>query len=131
MTTPQSFFFFDELRSAGDTPIRVLARIHVLSSEEGGRRDPFTARYRPNHNFGTPENRHFFIGQVEIPDGEWIHPGETRELVITFLNVVGLAELLTVGRCWRIQEAGQLVANAEVISILPERSAPHDTLSRE
>jgi translation elongation factor EF-Tu-like GTPase len=114
-----SEIIFDELRPAGDAPLRVMARVRVISSEEGGKRKPFTARYRPNHNFGSPENRHFFIGQLEVAEGDWVHPGETRDLVITFLNVVGLDELLKVGRVWRIQEGSRLVATAEVLSLQP------------
>jgi translation elongation factor EF-Tu-like GTPase len=83
----ESFFFFDELRPEGDAPVRVLARVQVLSSEEGGRTSPFRAQYRPNHHFGAPENRHFYIGQVEIPEGESVSPGETRELAITFRSL--------------------------------------------
>ena len=111
------FFFFDELRPEGDAPVRVLARVQVLSSEEGGRTSPFRAQYRPNHNFGAPESRHFYIGQVEIPEGESVAPGETRELVITFLPVVGVAEELKPGRRWRIQEGAKLVALAEVLAV--------------
>jgi elongation factor Tu len=113
-----AFGFVDELRPAGDKPICVLARIRVLATEEGGREGPLRAKYRPNHNFGGPTDRNYFIGQVEIPDGEWIHPGETRDLQITFFNVVGLTEKLTPGRIWRVQEGPHLVATAELISIL-------------
>lgn len=119
LAMPSPFTFSDELRSAGDTPVRVMARLRVLTAEEGGRSTPFTGAYRPNHNFGAPENRRFYIGQVEVPAGEWIHPGETRDLVITFLNVVGLAGQLTPGREWRIQEGPRLVARAELLSVLP------------
>jgi hypothetical protein len=38
--------------------------------------------------FGSSQNGHFFIGQVEVAEGDWVRPGETRDLVI--LNVVGL-----------------------------------------
>jgi translation elongation factor EF-Tu-like GTPase len=117
MSSP--FLFFDELRPSGDAAIRVLARIHVLTVKEGGRREPFRGRYRPNHNFGASDNRHFFIGEVEIPDGVNVYPGETHELMVMFLPVIGIAEQLTVGRQWRIQEGGKLVATAEVLSVLP------------
>lgn len=120
MSSP--FLFFDELRPSGDAPIRVLARIHVATAEEGGRREPFRARYRPSHNFGASDNRHFFIGQVEIPEGANVYPGETRELIVTFLPVIGITEQLTAGRQWRIQEGGKLVATAEVLSVLPSAS---------
>ena len=56
------------------------------------------------------------MGQVEIPAGTLIAPGETRDLMITFLSGEGLSELLQVGRRWRIQEGPRLVANAHVLS---------------
>lgn len=84
------------------------------------RRTPFTARFRPNHNFGAAEDRVFYIGQIEVPEGTWVHPGDTRELEITFLNVRGLAELLIPGRTWRIQEGPRQVATGEVLAVLPE-----------
>ncbi len=43
--------------------------------------------------------------------------GETRDLPITFLNVRGLAELLHVGRKWRIQEGGKLVATPNYLRL--------------
>lgn len=113
----QVFTFTDVLRPAGDKPITVLARVHVLATVEGGRSTPFTGKFRPNHNFGGAEDREFFIGQLEVPEGEWVHPGQTRELTITFLNVVGLEERLTPRRRWRIQEGPRLIAIAELIHI--------------
>ena len=88
----KAFGFFDQLEPLGIRPVRVFARIQVMKAEDGGRKGPFTRPFRPNHNFGGPENRLFFIGQIEIPEGVWIHPGETHELVVSFLNVKGLSE---------------------------------------
>jgi translation elongation factor EF-Tu-like GTPase len=98
----------------------VLARISVRPTEDGGRKGPFTHHFRPNYNFGEPDNRVFYIGQVEVPEGTWVYPGETRDLPITFFNVRGLTELLRVGRKWRIQEGGHFIATAEVLAILDE-----------
>jgi len=114
-----AFTFVDELRPAGDEPIRVLARVQVAATADGGRSGPFTGKFRPNHNFGGAENRNFFIGQLEVPEGEWVYPGETRELTITFMNVVGLREQLTPGRRWRLQEGWRLIATAELLLLLP------------
>jgi len=114
----KAFVFYDELRPANDTTGKILARIRMLSSQEGGKQSSIRAKYRPNHNFEGPENRHFFIGQVEIPDAEELHPGETRDLIVQFLPVVGLAQKLVVGTNWRIQEGGKLVALAEVLAVL-------------
>jgi translation elongation factor EF-Tu-like GTPase len=113
------FIFFDELRPAGDAPIRVLARVPMLTTHEGRQSGPFTAKHRPNQNFGGRENRHFYIGQVEVAEGEFVYPGESREFIITFLNVVGIVEQLSIGRRWRIQEGPQLVAKAELWLVLP------------
>jgi translation elongation factor EF-Tu-like GTPase len=112
-----AFAFTDNLDIIDKKPIKVFARLEVVSTEDGGRQGPFTSGYRPNHNFGREEDRFFFIGQVEVPEGEWVHPAETRELPITFLNARGLAELLTPGRRWRIQEGGKLVAISSLLSI--------------
>jgi translation elongation factor EF-Tu-like GTPase len=110
------FAFQDQLEPG--PPIKVLARISVLRSQDGGRSAPFAGPYRPNHNFGSPDGRVFYIGQVEVPVGTLIYPGETHDLAITFLNGRGLSELLQVGRRWRIQEGPRLVATAEVLAVL-------------
>lgn len=110
----------DVLGPAGEKPIRVLARVAVLATADGGRKGPFSGPYRPNHNFGGPSDRIFYAGQIEVPGGTWIHPGETHELVITFLNGPGLSDLLQVGRSWRIQEGPKHVATGEVLAILAE-----------
>jgi len=115
-----AYAFTDILEPAGDRPIRILARVSLLRTEDGGRKGPFTKSYRPNHNFGGPDDRIFYVGQIEVPDGTWVYPGETRELEIAFLNVSGLSALLRVGRTWRIQEGPKHVATGEVLVLLAE-----------
>lgn len=112
------FSFVDQLEEG--PPRRVLARMSFLSTDEGGRRGPCWGAYRPNHNFGGPHDRQFYIGQLQIPEGEVVHPGETRNLEVLFLNGPGLTDLLHVGCRWRIQEGEKLVANAEVLKVLNE-----------
>jgi elongation factor Tu len=73
--------------------------------------------YRPNHNFGGPDDRQFYIGQVQVPEGEVVQLGETRNLGGWFLNGPGLSELLQVGCQWRVQEGKKLVANAEILEV--------------
>lgn len=109
-------FVFRDLLEDGP-PLKVLARVSFFKSEQGGREQPCVGKYRPNHNFGGPENRNFYIGQLELLPGESIHPGENRDVRITFLNGAGLSELLQVGRNWRIQEGIKHVANAEVLAV--------------
>jgi hypothetical protein len=103
---------FDE-----DQPIKILTKISVLKTKDGGRSGPFITSYPPNHNFGKPDDREFYIGQIEAPSDTWIYPGETHDLVVTFLFAKSLPQLLEIGRLWRIQEGPKLVATAEIISI--------------
>ena len=105
---------YDILEFVGDGPYLVEAEISMYKTEDGGRGTPFTQNYRPNHNFDFPRNERMFIGQVELNEGEWVHPGETKILNITFLDSKGLRELLTVGRKWHIQEGPQVVGEAIV-----------------
>jgi len=107
-------FAFNDLVEPGQ-PIRILARIAVLTPEEGGKQRPFTKGYRPNHNFGGPEDTDFYIGQIEVPEGTWIRPGEAHDLMVTFMHGPGLSDLLRVGRAWRIQEGSNLVATGHVL----------------
>ena len=112
----KAYFFCDNLDTVSNTPIMVRARISVIPKEEDGRIGPFTKGYRPNHNFGGPENKMFFVGEIVIGENEWVYPGETREVLVKFLDVRGLREMLVFGREWRIQEGGKVVANATVLS---------------
>lgn len=110
-------FAFVDLLEDGPSP-RVLARLSFLSTEAGGRSGPCWGVYRPNHNFGGPDDRQFYIGQVQVPEGEVVQSGETRNLEVWFLNGPSLSQLLQVGRQWRVQEGKKLVANAEILEVL-------------
>lgn len=87
----------------------------MLKTEEGGKTRPYTGNFRPNHNFGGAENHETFIGQVEVPDGAYIAPGDTYDLIVRFMDDPGLNDLLQVGRTWQIQEGRKLVAHAQVL----------------
>ena len=113
-----SAFAFRDLMEPGPA-IRVLAHLTFLSFRDGGEGVVIRAPY-PNHNFGDPDTREFYIGQVELPVGDLVEPGASREVVITFLNGPGLRELLKVGRSWRIQAGTKLVASARVLALLEE-----------
>jgi elongation factor Tu len=104
-----SNFFYDNLDSVGDEPLLVEATISLLATDQGGKERPIAHHYRPNHNFGGPDNRNMFIGQVELEDGELLYPGQTKNLMVRFPNVRGLREHLAIGTEWRIQEGMHLV----------------------
>lgn len=94
----------------------VKAKLEILPTEETGRTKPIKTGYSPNHNFGGPENNSMFLGRIEFNDNEWHYPGSTSEVTITFINSPGLEKEIKSGRKWRIQEAKNLVAEAEVIA---------------
>ena len=112
--------FYDNLDIIDDEPIEVVARVTLLSTEEGGRHSPIQTKIRPNHNFGSPENKIFFIGQLELKENEQFFPGETKEITIKFLKDRDLMENLTVGNSWRIQEGSRLIGIAKVLKVKKE-----------
>jgi translation elongation factor EF-Tu-like GTPase len=109
--------YIDVLRAEGNKHRIVLARVSVLSTEDGGKAGPFGEKYRPNHNFGDAVNRDFYIGQIEVPAGVWVYPGQSKEFQITFLSGPGLSQHLFIGNRWRIQEGAKLVAIGEVLKV--------------
>jgi len=117
-----SAFSFVDLIGPTDGPptIRIRACIRTLRTDEGGRKSSIRSGYRPNHNFGAPEAREFYIGQVTVLGREAVQPGEICEAVVEFINAQGLAAHLVVGRLWRIQEGPRLVATAEVLEVSRE-----------
>jgi translation elongation factor EF-Tu-like GTPase len=64
--------------------------LSFLSTEEGGRKTEAFSGYRPNHNFGEPSVREFYVGQITFPLNESIKPGQSKEVDIEFLNGPGL-----------------------------------------
>ena len=98
--------------------VRVLARIDLLSAEQGGRETVLTEEhpYRPNHNFGGADNRDTVFGQVDLPADAKLPPGGTVEAEIRFW-IEGLPPLAP-GLTWRIQEGGKLVGYGTVLRVL-------------
>lgn len=111
-------FFYDVLETVSNQPILVEADIFLLPPEQGGRSTPITSSYRPNHNFGDSENRIFYIGQVELKEGESHFPGETKTFLVTFLDSKGLREKLKIGREWKIQTGSHVFGTAIVRHII-------------
>jgi translation elongation factor EF-Tu-like GTPase len=98
--------------------VNVRALVSFLASHEGGRTADVRLTYRPINNFGGPDNRESWFGQICLAAGDKISPGESREVVFQFDTAPALLAALTPGRRWRIQEGAQLVATATVLEIL-------------
>jgi translation elongation factor EF-Tu-like GTPase len=99
--------------------IWVAARLRMLSTEEGGRTQPFFKGYRPDHNFSEDPDAIVYRGQVYLKDRDQLAPGESCEARVLFIGSSILKELVTSGRVWRIQEGKKLVGMGEILSIDP------------
>ena len=94
--------------------MKVLARIKLLSTAEGGRAQPLIGSFRPNHSF---EPNTFVIGQVELEGDNSLFPGQSADLVVEFLSD-GVPKL-TPGLEWRIFDGPrQLIGSAAVLRLI-------------
>ena len=91
------------------------ARLDLLPAEISGRTAPVYSGYRPVHNFGEPNNRELWFGQIEWTSGHPLFPGESIEVTIQFHDEPYMKDQLVIGRKWRVQDGGTLVAIAEVL----------------
>jgi hypothetical protein len=100
-----------------DRRITVRAYIRLLPGCQGSRQ----GKWRPNHNFLQPgdPDPDMAIGQIDVPEGTALHPGESIERVMTFLYGPRLDGLIMPGREWRIQEGPHLVGIGTILEILP------------
>ena len=116
-----SVFGYSDLFYTDRRPgINVRASVTLVPTAPCGRRSDAHVRWRPNHNFGAPDGRAFYVGQVEFESADTIEPGETLEVLIRFLDGPGLREHLQPGRTWRIQEGPNLIATANLTEVLGE-----------
>jgi elongation factor Tu len=87
------------------------ARVYALGTDEGGRRTPFFAGYRPQLFFRTAD----VTADVELPGGlEMVMPGDTAELRFRLEKPVALAENLR----FALREGGRTVGRGVVIRVL-------------
>jgi hypothetical protein len=114
----KAFSFRDLMYTDRRDPLNVRASVTLLPEIRRGRRSDSEVHWRPNHNFGPPEGRDFYIGQVEFEATEVLEPGQTCIASVRFLDGPGLSENLVPSRSWRIQEGPTLVATATVIEVL-------------
>jgi translation elongation factor EF-Tu-like GTPase len=105
--------------------VRVRARIHLLTKEQGGRATPLQGggSYRPNHNFFGPESKDMCVGLIDLPEGQVVNPGDTLDVDMTLQVWPELAEKIVAGREWRIQEGPKLVGLGTVLERLDAANA--------
>ena len=89
-----------------------MAKITVLSKEEGGRHTPFFKGYRPQFYFRTTD----VTGEVTLPDGvEMVMPGDTvDELSCELIAPIAMEE----GLSFAVREGGRTVGAGIVLKIV-------------
>lgn len=94
--------------------MKVLARISLLPTEDGGRVQPLIGSFRPNHSFAPGM---FVIGQVEQEPGATLLPGQSADLLVNFIPD-GLPRL-TPGMEWQLYDGpGHLIGSASVLELI-------------
>jgi len=89
---------------------KFVARVYVLSREEGGRHTPFYNGYRPQFYMRTTD----VTGAIGLPDGaEMIMPGDNVDMSVELITPIALE----VGQRFAIREGGRTVGAGAVISI--------------
>jgi len=114
---PVADVFFDDMDFIDGPGPTVVARLTLLAAEDGGIAIAAGVSFRPNHNFGGPDDLHFYIGQVDF-GAQDMAPGESRDVAVQFLPVRSLPEKLVVGRVWRLQSGRKLLGTAEILSVV-------------
>lgn len=90
-----------------DDLIIVKAKITMKATEEGGRKSGFISGYRPNHIFElTPDlkNMQTYIGDIRFEGEELFKPGESKTVIVRFLNVPPIEKYIKIGQRWLINE---------------------------
>jgi elongation factor Tu len=86
-------------------------QIYCLSADEGGRKTPFFAGYRPQFYFRTTD----ITGTVNLPEGkEMVMPGDNTEIIGELIHPIAMEK----GLRFAIREGGRTVASGQVTEIL-------------
>ncbi len=89
---------------------KFVARVYVLSREEGGRHTPFYNGYRPQFYLRTTD----VTGAIGLPEGaEMIMPGDNVDMTVELITPIALE----VGQRFAIREGGRTVGAGAITSI--------------
>ena len=90
---------------------KFVARVYVLTKEEGGRHTPFYNGYRPQFYLRTTD----VTGSIGLPDGaEMIMPGDNVDMTVELITPIALE----IGQRFAIREGGRTVGAGAITSII-------------
>ena len=88
-----------------------MARVYVLSKDEGGRHTPFFDGYRPQFYFRTTD----VTGSIKLPEGqEMVMPGDNTDMDIQLIQPIAMVQ----GLRFAIREGGRTVGAGAVTEII-------------
>jgi elongation factor Tu len=89
---------------------KFVARVYVLTKEEGGRHTPFYNGYRPQFYLRTTD----VTGAISLPEGtEMIMPGDNVDMGVELITPIALEP----GQRFAIREGGRTVGAGAVIAV--------------
>ena len=99
-------------KPASITPhTKFLARVYVLTKEEGGRHTPFYNGYRPQFYLRTTD----VTGAIGLPEGmEMVMPGDNVDMTVELITPIALET----GQRFAIREGGHTVGAGAITQIL-------------
>jgi elongation factor Tu len=90
---------------------KFIARVYVLSREEGGRHTPFYNGYRPQFYLRTTD----VTGSIGLPEGvEMTMPGDNVDMTVELITPIAIE----VGQRFAIREGGRTVGAGAITSII-------------
>ena len=90
---------------------KFVAKVYVLTKEEGGRHTAFLSNYRPQFYFRTTD----ITGVVTLPaDVKMVMPGDNVELTVELIHPIAIEN----GTQFSIREGGRTVGSGQVTEIL-------------
>ena len=90
---------------------KFLARVYVLTKEEGGRHTPFYNGYRPQFYLRTTD----VTGAIGLPEGmEMVMPGDNVDMTVELITPIALET----GQRFAIREGGHTVGAGAITQIL-------------
>ena len=94
----------------------LVAKVHYLTSEEGGRKGYAASGYRPHIKFNG--KKELTSGEQLFVDKEKVFPGETATAEIRILSPHFLENYLFVGQHFQIGEGTKVIGHGEVLEII-------------
>lgn len=115
--------FFVALTMATRGRIYVLANVQLIATKDGGRAEPVTTGYTASSSFASSNSggkapRVTYAGRFQLNQDQWLYPGSSAEVIVSFRNGNEAANVIQPGRRWAIHEHGRLIGHGEVITLL-------------